>query len=122
MVRETIGNLKKEIEKLTLENNELKEKNLILEKKCKNNKSTKNKNEKNIKKNKSAYLFFYLEELNKYKEINPNKKIKITEIHKQLDLSNKWNEIKNNEKVYKIYKNMEENDKERYLNELKSNE
>lgn len=116
MVKETISSLSKKIEELVLENKKLKEENKELKKV--NKKKRKDLNEP--KKVLSAYNIFYKEELDKYKEQNPDKKIVITKIHQDLDLSKKWEDIKKNDKKYSYYVKKHEEDKVRYQKQLES--
>lgn len=118
MTKETIKELNKRIEELTLENNKLKEENNIL-KKNKSKTPKKNKKQNGPKKALSAYIIFYTEELVKYKEQNPGKAIKISTISHDLDLSEKWKKIKKDVEKYSYYMKKHEEDKERYQKEIK---
>lgn len=51
---------------------------------------TKKKDINDPKRYKSVY-FFYMKKINEYKKKKPNKSIKITEIHKELELYQEWN-------------------------------
>lgn len=123
MTRDTIASLKKEKKELIIENKKLKDKNKKLESENKKlkEKEDKSKKKKDInapKRYKSAYIFFYVEKFNEYKNKYPNKSIKITEIHKELGLSQEWKDIKEDKTKYKKYKEMEDNDKKEYENKI----
>lgn len=124
MVKETINTLNKKIEELKIENDELKNKNKslleeneVLKKNKKVNKE-KVKNSDEPKKGRTAYRLFLNEEIDKHKKENPDKKIILKTINKELGLSEKWEKIKKDEKKYEIYIKMKEDDEKRYEHEL----
>jgi upstream-binding transcription factor len=80
----------------------------------KEKKSKKINENESLKKNKSSYMFFCMDERSNIKTEKPelnNKEIVI-------ELGSRWNELKqNNQERFKYYDNLALKDKERYLNE-----
>lgn len=80
----------------------------------KEKKSKKTNDNDSLKKNKSSYMFFCIDERSNIKTEKPelnNKEIVI-------ELGSRWNELKqNNQERFKHYDNLALKDKERYLNE-----
>lgn len=124
MAKQTINELNKRIEELTLENNELKKENEVLNIKVKNltekennKKSKRNKEVKNVR---TAYTFFKMEEYKKHKDDHKeNEKINnFLKFIKEYKIREKWENIVNNNKIeFDKYIQMEEDDKKRYVEE-----
>lgn len=83
----------------------------------KEKKSKKTNDNDSLKKNKSSYMFFCIDERSNIKTEKPelnNKEIVI-------ELGSRWNELKqNNQERFKYYDNLAVKDKERYLKEKNS--
>lgn len=82
----------------------------------KRNKNNKLKDPNMPKKPRSAYIFFYMENIVKYKKDNPKIEINVIELSKQS--GKEWKSVKEDSEKYNIYKKMEEDDKLRYKNDI----
>lgn len=65
---------------------------------------------------KTAYMFYKDEKISELKKENPEKKIDIIELTK--NISTDWNNIKLNPNLFDKYKNLQEKDKKRYKEEM----
>lgn len=83
----------------------------------KTNKDKKRHKDPNLPKNiQNAYLFFKNEKIKEFKKNNPDKKVKVTEIAK--NIVPEWNNIKSDKKLFDKYKKLQEKDKKRYKKEM----
>lgn len=113
---EDFQKLKERINKLEIQYK--KQQNIIdIEiKNIKEDKKNKLKDPNKPKKPRSAYIFFYMENIDKYKKDNPKIEINIIGLSKQS--GKEWKDIKEDSEKYKVYKKMEDDDKLRYKNDI----